>query len=52
MGSEFLTWIGIALCVAQSALFSGLNLAAFSMSRLRLEVESAGPPAFSFTVTI
>jgi CBS domain containing-hemolysin-like protein len=42
MRSEFITWIGIALCVAQSALFSGLNLAVFSMSRLRLEVESAG----------
>lgn len=34
-------WLGIALCVAQSALFSGLNLAIFSVSRLRLEVEAA-----------
>ena len=35
-------WIGIALCVSQSAMFSGLNLAIFSVSRLRLEVEAAG----------
>lgn len=36
------TWIGIALCLSQSAMFSGLNLALFSVSRLRLEVEVAG----------
>ena len=35
-------WIGIALCIAQSAMFSGLNLAVFSVSRLRLELEVAG----------
>lgn len=35
------TWIGIALCVVQSAMFSGLNLAYFSISRLRLEAEAA-----------
>ena len=35
-------WRGIALCLAQSALFFGLNLAVFSVSRLRLEVEAAG----------
>jgi metal transporter CNNM len=40
--AELLTWLGIALCVVQSALFSGLNLAVFSISRLRLEVEAAG----------
>ena len=34
-----LTWIGIAICVGHSAIFSGLNLAMFSLSRLRLEVE-------------
>lgn len=33
-------WIGIALCLSQSAMFSGLNLAFFSISRLRLEVEN------------
>jgi metal transporter CNNM len=37
-----LIWIGIALCIAQSAMFSGLNLAVFSVSRLRLELEVAG----------
>ena len=34
-----LTWAGIFFCVSQSAIFSGLNLAYFSVSRLRLEVE-------------
>ncbi len=34
-------WIGIALCITQSAMFSGLNLAYFSISRLRLEAEAA-----------
>ncbi len=37
-----LNWVGIVLCVVQSGLFSGLNLAVFSISRLRLEVEAAG----------
>jgi len=36
------TWIGIALCLSQSAMFSGLNLAVFSVGRLRLEVDAAG----------
>lgn len=34
-----LIWLGILLCISQSAMFSGLNLAFFSVSRLRLEVE-------------
>jgi len=34
-------WLGIVLCLAQSAMFSGLNLAVFSVSRLRLEIEAA-----------
>ena len=38
---EPLIWIGIVVCVSQSAMFSGLNLAVFSLSRLRLEVEAA-----------
>jgi metal transporter CNNM len=33
-------WLGIALCVAQSAAFSGLNLAVFSLSQLRLQLEA------------
>lgn len=36
-----LIWLGIALCLSQSAMLSGLNLACFSISRLRLEVEAA-----------
>src|ERR1700751_3556888 len=36
-----LTWVGIALFVTQSAIFAGLNLAIFSVSKLRLEVEAA-----------
>lgn len=39
-GVETLTWFGIALCVSQSAMFSGMNLAMFSLSRLNLEVEA------------
>lgn len=38
---EIFTWVGIALCVSQSAMFSGLNLAFFGLSRLRLEVAGA-----------
>lgn len=30
-------WLGIVLCLSQSAMFSGLNLAFFSLGRLRLE---------------
>jgi len=33
-----LTWLAIALCIAQSGMFAGLNLAIFSLSRLRLEI--------------
>jgi metal transporter CNNM len=36
-----LIWTGIALCVIQSAVFSGLNLAIFSISKLRLELEAS-----------
>ena len=35
-----LSWVGILFCVSQSAMFSGLNLAFFSISKLRLEIES------------
>jgi CBS domain containing-hemolysin-like protein len=42
---EVLTWLGIALCIAQSGMFAGLNLAVFSLSRLRLEIAAkAGDP--------
>lgn len=39
-----LTWLGIAFCVSQSAMFSGCNLAFYRLSRLRLEVESRHDP--------
>jgi len=38
---ETATWLGIVFCISQSAIFSGLNLAFFSLSRLRLEIETA-----------
>ena len=41
-GANVLIWIGIALCITQSVIFSGLNLAIFSISKLGLEVEVAG----------
>jgi metal transporter CNNM len=36
-----IVWIGIALCIIQSAIFSGLNLAFFTVTKLRLEIEAA-----------
>ena len=36
-----LSWFGIVFCISQSALFSGLNLAFFSITKLRLEVEAS-----------
>lgn len=38
---SLLTWIGIALCLSQSAMLSGLNLAFFTISRLELKIEVA-----------
>lgn len=40
MSLDILLWIGIVICISQSAIFSGLNIALFSLSRLQLEVES------------
>ncbi len=37
---EYLTWLGIFVCIVHSAMFSGCNLAFFSLGRLRLEAES------------
>src|SRR5690348_12733692 len=40
-----LIWLGIVLCIAQSGMFAGLNLAVFSLSRLRLEIAAkSGDP--------
>ncbi len=35
-----LLWIGIAICIIHSAMFSGLNLGFFGLSRLKLEVQA------------
>jgi metal transporter CNNM len=40
--TNIVVWACIAFCISQSAVFSGLNLAIFSISKLRLEVEAAG----------
>ena len=37
---KILIWIGILFCISQSAIFSGLNLAFFSITKLNLEIES------------
>ncbi len=37
---ETFVWLGILVCILHSAMFSGLNLAFFSLSRLRLEAEA------------
>ncbi len=39
---ETFTWLGIGLCLANSGVFSGLNLALLGVSRLRLEAEAEG----------
>ncbi|MFO7635882.1 MAG: DUF21 domain-containing protein [Clostridia bacterium] len=37
---NLLVWVGIILCLSQSAMLSGLNLAFFSLSKLSLEIEA------------
>ena len=50
---ESVIWIGIFVCLAHSAMFSGLNLAFFSLSRLRLEAEAgAGNSAAAKILTL
>lgn len=39
--THIFTWLGIVLCLSQSAMFSGLNLALLGISRMRLEVEAS-----------
>ena len=36
-----LIWIGILICITQAGILSGLNLACFSISKLRLKIESS-----------
>ncbi len=38
---SLMTWLGIVFCISQSAMFSGMNLALFSVGRLRLEIEAS-----------
>lgn len=45
-----LIWLGIVTAIAHAAMFSGLNLAVFSVSRLRLEVEASTGNASAVTV--
>ncbi len=40
ISANIFIWLGIFFCISQSAIFSGLNLALLSISRLRLEVEA------------
>jgi len=37
---QITTWFGVVVCLLHSALFSGLNLGFFGLSRLRLEVQA------------
>ncbi len=37
----WIVWVGIVLCLTQSGTLSGLNLACFRVSKLRLEMEAA-----------
>ncbi len=39
--NDLLIWCGIVFCLSQSAMFSGLNLAFFSLNRLQLEVSAS-----------
>lgn len=47
---DVFTWLGILFCLSQSAMFSGLNLAMFGVSRLRLEVEASGGNSSAKTI--
>lgn len=42
---SILLWVGIVFCITQSAMFSGLNLAFFSLNRLNLEIEYESKPS-------
>jgi hypothetical protein len=38
---QLIIWLGIAAAIAHAAMFSGLNIAVFSVSRLRLDIEAS-----------
>jgi len=40
MNELIMTWCGIGLCLIHSAMFSGLNLGLFGISRLKLEIQA------------
>lgn len=40
MFQDVVIWVSIVVCIVHSGMFSGLNLALFSLSRLRLEIEA------------
>ena len=48
--ASYWVWLGIVVCIVQSALFSGLNLAVFSLSLLRLQIEADGGNADAASV--
>ena len=37
---DLIVWLGVVLCLVQSGMFSGLNLALFGLSRVQLDVEA------------
>ena len=49
---ESLIWVGIFVCLAHSAMFSGLNLSFFSLSRLRLEAEAGAGNAAAAKILV
>jgi CBS domain containing-hemolysin-like protein len=42
---DLIIWFGLFFCITQSAMFSGSNLAFFSLTRLRLEIEAEASPS-------
>ena len=48
--ATYATWLGIILCIVQSGLFAGLNLAVFSLSLLRLQIAADGGNADAVNV--
>src|SRR3984957_8755248 len=47
---SYVAWLGVIACVFQSGLFAGLNLAVFSLSLLRLQIEADGGNADALRV--
>lgn len=39
LSNDMIMWLGIAFCITQSAIFSGLNLAFFSISKMKLRID-------------